>query len=271
MKGAEAASIMFKGVKISNINYRRAYDTLSRIIAENGKGYVCVNDVGNLMAATEDHDLRKAINNSTLALADGMPLARFAQLVGCTEIERITGADLMRRMLSEPDGFKHFLLGDTDETLSKVIEQAKRLNNGIRITGHSPPFRPFAEKENDAIMKEIRKERPDVIWVSLGGVRQEKWMHEQIERLDKGVMIGAGAAFRWLIGEIPIPPDLVQNAGLQWLYRLVHECMKGPSQAREFVKSKKFLARRLAFLANLPMEIIGARKSLKDGKGPDRH
>jgi len=263
MKANEAAHVMFMGVKISNVNYRRAYDTLHRVITENGKGYVCLNDVGNVMEATRDSALRTAINESIFSLPDGMPLAWYGRLVGCKEMERISGMSFLKRMLAERNGFRHYLLGDTNETIARVIKEAKKLNEQIKIHGHSPPFKNFTEEDNRQIMKEVQKVNPDIIWVSFGGGKQEKWMHQQIEHLDRGIMVGAGAAFKWLIGEIVAPPEIVQSMGLQWAYRLVQEVVKDPVGARSFCKRRKIVKNKVSFLANFPREVALARRSSK--------
>lgn len=263
MKRNEAEDIMFMGVKISNVSYRRAYDTIREIINNNGKGYVCLNDVGNIMEATRDNDLRMAITQSTFSLPDGMPLAWYGRLVGCTEIERISGMSIMKRMFSERDGFKHYLLGDTDQTIAYVIEEAKKLNEEIRIVGHSPPFKNFAEEDNREIMRKVKRADPDIIWVSFGGGKQEKWMHQQLQSLDRGVMIGAGAAFKWLIGDIVSPPTILQTMGLQWLYRLVQEVAKNPKGSVDWCKRRKFVKNKVTFLANFPREVTVARRSIK--------
>ena len=256
---------MFMGVKISNVDYRRTYDTIGRIIKNKGKGYVCLNDVGNIMDATDDKELKSAINESTFSLSDGTPLAWYGRLAGCTEIERISGMYFLKQMLGERDGLKHFLLGDTDETLSKVIKEAKKLNGDINIAGYySPPFKKFTEEDNREIMKEVKKADPDIIWVSFGGGKQEKWMHQQIQHLDRGIMVGAGAAFKWLIGEIVTPPNVLQSLGLQWLYRLVQEVLKDPKAARAFYKRRKMIRKKVSFLVNLPYEVTLARRSLKE-------
>jgi N-acetylglucosaminyldiphosphoundecaprenol N-acetyl-beta-D-mannosaminyltransferase len=263
MKRNEAEDIMFMGVKISNVSYRRAYDTLCGIVNNNGKGYVCLNDVGNIIEATRDNDMRMAINQSTFSLPDGMPLAWYGRLVGCTEIERISGMSIMKRMFSERDGFKHYLLGDTEQTIACVIEEAKKLNDEIRIVGHSPPFKNFTEEDNREIMRKVKRADPDIIWVSFGGGKQEKWMHQQLQSLDRGVMIGAGAAFKWLIGDIVSPPKIIQEMGLQWTYRLVQEVARNPKAARNFCKNRKFVRNKVTFLVNLPQQVTLARKSLK--------
>ena len=42
-------------------------------------------------------------------------------------------------------------------------------------------------------------------------------------RLDAPVLIGVGAAFDFHAGLVPQAPDWIQEAGLEWAYRLAHE------------------------------------------------
>jgi N-acetylglucosaminyldiphosphoundecaprenol N-acetyl-beta-D-mannosaminyltransferase len=263
MKNAEVNHVKFMEVKISNVSYKTAYAKISDAVVNNEKGYVCLSDVGNVINASKDEDLRTAINESLFSLADGMPLAWYARLVGCREIERISGVNLMMCMFAEKNEFKHFLLGDTDSTIKKVISEAKKINGQIDIVGHSPPYKAFDDEDNRQIMERIKKAAPDIVWVSFGGGKQEKWMHDQIQSLDRGVMIGVGAAFKWLIGEISTPPKLLQSLGLQWLYRMAHEVSKDPKAGFALIRQRKLLKNKLIFIANLPCEIKASRKNIK--------
>jgi N-acetylglucosaminyldiphosphoundecaprenol N-acetyl-beta-D-mannosaminyltransferase len=266
MNNCEMDHVKFMEVKISNVNYKTAYGEISKAVANNRKGYVCLSDVGNVINASKDEDLRTAINESLFSLADGMPLAWYARLVGCCEIERISGVNLMRYMFAEKNDFKHFLLGDTDATITRVIAQAKNINDQINIVGHSPPYKAFNEDDNRQIMERIKTADPDIVWVSFGGGKQEKWMHQQLNSLDRGVMIGVGAAFKWLIGDIATPPKLLQSLGLQWIYRMVHEVSKDPKAGIATIRQKRLVQNKLIFLANFPCQIKATRKRLKAKK-----
>jgi N-acetylglucosaminyldiphosphoundecaprenol N-acetyl-beta-D-mannosaminyltransferase len=240
------------GVKISNVGYADAIEAMKDHRHE--KGYVCLNDVGNVMAATKDSALYEAINDSLLSIADGAPLAWYGKLLGCTRINRIAGFELMKGMLESHNGFKHYLLGDTEQTISKVIEKAKKTNNSLQIAGHSPPFRQeFTEEDNQAIFRKINKENPDFVWVSFGGGKQEKWMHQNVNRLKRGVMVGVGAAFKFYIGDLYIPPKIAQQLGMQWFFRMLHNPV---NFAKRAVRS------RVEFVIHFPCEVIKARKNI---------
>ena len=163
------------------------------------------------MSAANNIDLSKAINESLLSIADGAPLAWFAKLAGLKRIERVAGFDLLKGLLESPNGLKHFLLGDTEKTINQVIKKARKKNNSLSIAGYSPPFKnQFSEDDNILIFEKINNEDPDIIWVSFGGGKQEKWMHQNIHRLNRGIMAGVGAAFKFYTGNLYSPPKIIQ-------------------------------------------------------------
>ncbi len=76
---------------------------------------------------------------------DGTPLAWFGHAIGCRRVRRIAGMDWMTAFFRAEEPYRHFLLGDTEETIRKVMERARRESPGIRIAGHSPPFKEFTD------------------------------------------------------------------------------------------------------------------------------
>ena len=57
--------------------------------------------------------------------------------------------------------------------------------------------------------------------VCLGNPLQERWIEEHIGELDLKLVWGAGGALDFYSGDVPLAPDRVQRAGLEWLFRLV--------------------------------------------------
>ena len=258
----EPAYVRFREIKISSVNYRDAYGLIGDSLASGRKGFICLTDVGNVIAATRDAGLRTAINNSLLSLADGTPLTWFARLVGCRNIERVSGMDLMVRLFQETDSYRHFLLGDTDATIDRVKEKALQINPKLQITGYSPPFREFTEEDNRDILNRITSAKADIIWVSFGGGRQEKWMMAHYDKIDRGIMLGVGAAFRWLIGDIKAPPRIVQRAGFQWLFRMMSEVRKDPAKALVHIYQRP-LRRFPVFIAHFPFQVMAERRKIR--------
>ncbi len=248
----EPEYILFNRAKISNIDFGEARSTIKNGITR--KGYVCLTDAGVVAMARKDPELQQALGESLLSIPDGMPLVWYGKLSGCRKIERISGGDLFKFLLEEDNGYVHFLLGDTEETISRVIRKAKSVNRGIRISGYSPPFKEdFGEADTAEIIDKINEASPDLIWVSFGGVKQNKWMRQHLSQLDRGVMIGVGAAFRYYIGALVVPPRIIQTLGLQWFYRM----LANPRWWFRFQAPKL-----LRFLLYFPVELFRSRQRL---------
>ena len=265
MKYCNLEYVEYDKVKISNINYSNVYKVVTNALRNKKTGYICLTDVSNLVLASKNEQLQAAINGSLLSLPDGTPLTWYGRLVGCKEIERISGAYLLERFFVDMQNCKHFLLGDTVETIDRVIAEARRLKPNINISGYSPRFKIFDANDNRQMLEIIRKADPDIIWVSFGGGKQEKWMNENVDALDRGIMIGVGAALRFFIGDIITPPRIFQRMGLQWLFRLIQQFVKDPRNWLRFVNERKILVTKVAFLVNLPREVRAARQRLRIG------
>ena len=70
---------------------------------------------------------------------------------------------------------------------------------------------------------EINHSRADVVWVGIGVPKQEKWMAQMRPMLETPVLVGVGAAFDFHAGLVPQAPPWMQQAGLEWAYRLTRE------------------------------------------------
>ena len=101
--------------------------------------------------------------------------------------------------------------------------------------------------------------------VCFGGGKQEKWMRNNIGRIEKGIMIGVGSALRWFTGDIKVPPEIIQRLCLQWLYRLVSELIREPRRGTNFFLERQLLKFPI-FLINSPIELAMARRRFKQQK-----
>lgn len=222
-------SFYFKDVKINCCNTDSAVSFLLKNLKREEPDYICVTDVGNLVNAYRNSpELKESINNSLISLPDGRPLSIFAKLKNIKNIDRVAGPDFMKEVFEKTSGkeIKHFFLGDTDEVLLKI---QKKLSGeyDLNIAGSfSPPFEVWDNKINNDIIEKINSANPDLIWVSLGGGKQEIWMKNNFSKLNKGIMTGVGAAFRFYTGDIKRAPLIFQKLGMEWFFRLMQQPWK---------------------------------------------
>lgn len=169
--------------------------------------------------------LKKAINDSFISLPDGRPISILARLKGIKDMERVAGPDFMTEIFRKTSGsdIKHFFLGDTGDILEKLLKKINK-NYDLQIAGsYSPDFGVWNKEIDEEIIKRINDSGADFIWVALGGGKQEIWMNENYNKLNKGIMTGVGAGFRFFTGDIKRAPLLFQKIGFEWLFRLVQQ------------------------------------------------
>ena len=125
--------------------------------------------------------------------------------------------------VSHQYGYKHFFYGSSKETTDKMVEVIKERYPGVSVAGvYNPPFRPLTEEEDKEVIQMITDAEPDFVWVGLGAPKQEIWMAEHQNKIP-GLMVGVGAAFDYLAGNIQRAPDWMQKANLEWFYRLCQD------------------------------------------------
>ncbi len=187
--------------------------------------YMCVDNVFSCVYAYENPDYLMVQNNAALNIPDGGPLSVVGHKRGYTDMQRTTGPSYLEEILkiSGEFGYSHFFYGSTEETLKKM--RANLLNSypDLNIVGmYSPPFRPLTDEEDKMVTEKINSLNPDFIWVGLGAPKQENWMAEHQGKL-RGFMIGVGAAFDYVAGNIKRAPEWMQRNNLEWLYRLIQD------------------------------------------------
>jgi len=77
--------------------------------------------------------------------------------------------------------------------------------------------------ENKEIINFINKKKADVLWVWLVQTKREKWIYENFEKLDTKFVDAVGAVFNFYSEQIKRVPNIIQNLGLEWFYRICQE------------------------------------------------
>ncbi len=224
---ADLRTIGILGIPLALIDYGSTLKWMDALIEDGSRGYVCVCNVHTVMASGEDPELRAALLASSINLPDGQPLVWAINALGHSLGARVYGPELMSRACehSAIHGLRFYLYGGRNQgALVQLALNLRRRYPGVKIVGgYSPPHRPLSDEEDDAVVKEINHSRADVVWVGIGVPKQEKWMARLRPQLEAPLLVGVGAAFDFHAGLVPQAPSWIQEAGLEWAYRLAHE------------------------------------------------
>lgn len=215
------------GVRIDTVDYESTLTLIQERISEHSTGnYICACNVHVIMVSQKDDELKNALHNSFLTVADGTPVVWAAKKLGASIKFTVRGTNLMLQSCAMAERFEYsvFLYGGKPQTLKKLVDNIGRQFPRLRIAGsYSPPFRLLTLEEKARIVEEINLAKPDILFVGLGAPKQEKWMSEHCKSIRVPLTIGVGAAFDFLSGEKEQAPAWMQARGLEWLFRLKNE------------------------------------------------
>jgi N-acetylglucosaminyldiphosphoundecaprenol N-acetyl-beta-D-mannosaminyltransferase len=193
---------------------------------ENRKpGYVCSMDGTNLAVAHTNPGHLQIVNEAIVNNCDSIWVPVFVNLIYGTKYTNYFGMDLFIKFVRMRK-YRQFFLGSTREVLNKL--RMKLLLDDPNINDmrfETLPFNAAEEFDYYEIGKMINNDCPDIIWVSLGAPKQEKFMSLLQPHLKQGVMFGFGAIFNMYaeVQNLKRAPEVIIKLRLEWVYRLFQE------------------------------------------------
>lgn len=192
------------------------------------KWFACVNP-HSIETARRDQEFASAISEADLVTPDGTGIVIASRILNAGISERVCGPDifpmLCKKLDAEPPGIRMFFLGSTEENLVALEKKFAEVYLNLVCAGtYSPPYKPsFSEEDNDEMLRRINEANADVLWIGLGAPKQEKWAHQNRDKLNVNLIGPVGGVFDFFTDRVKLPPKWVQRFGLISLYRLCQE------------------------------------------------
>ncbi|MGD9741288.1 MAG: WecB/TagA/CpsF family glycosyltransferase [Dongiaceae bacterium] len=197
----------------------------------------------SLVLAQQDAEFRAALLHATYLLPDGVGVVKASKLSAAPIARRIAGGDFfdgLMRALDRRSGARVFFLGSTPATLQKIAAHMATDYPNLALCGTlSPPFGDWPNAVDLDLVEAINRARPDLLWVGMTAPRQERWVERNRDRLDVPVIGSIGAVFDFFAGTTPRAPAWAQQAGIEWLHRLVKQPRR--MWRRTFLSAPQFL------------------------------
>lgn len=184
--------------------------------------------------------LKQIVNSCGIINADGISVVKASKFLNKPLPERVAGIDLMQSLvkLSSEKGYSIYLLGAKQEIVEKTAFVLKNRYPNIDIAGIHNGY--FKEDEWPSISTEIKQCKPDFVFVGITSPLKEYLIEYLQDDGNDSVFMGVGGSFDVISGVIPRAPIWMQNAGLEWLFRVIQE----PKRLfkRYFVGNAQFIA-----------------------------
>jgi N-acetylglucosaminyldiphosphoundecaprenol N-acetyl-beta-D-mannosaminyltransferase len=194
------------------------------------------------------------LSGARLVVADGMPLIWASRLRGTPLPERVAGSDLIWSLTrgAAERGASIFLLGGNPGSAEACAQHMREEFPAVRIAGLLSPPKGFEQDARalDEIVATLRAAAPDIVYVALGFPKQEDLALQLAPEMPTTWFVGVGISFSFVSGEVQRAPRWMQDAGLEWMHRLVQE------PRRLF---RRYVVDGLPFAARMFAHAIGSR------------
>lgn len=184
--------------------------------------YIYIANVHMVVEAFWNKSFSEKVSRASVVTPDGMPITWALRLLHGIKQDRVAGMDVLPALLkrSEKKQIPVYIYGGTDSLLFRTRQYLGSHYPDLVINGfYSPPFRELTEEEESRAVEQINGSGAKLVFVVLGCPKQEQWMASMAGKVN-AVMIGIGGALPVLVGMQKRAPRWMQNAGLEWLFRL---------------------------------------------------
>jgi N-acetylglucosaminyldiphosphoundecaprenol N-acetyl-beta-D-mannosaminyltransferase len=250
------------GIMMDAVDYQMALDFVFEAAEEKRGSAISALAVHGLMTGTINREQKFRLNHFDLLVPDGQPV-RWAlnQLHNAQLGDRVYGPKLTGKICERAaeEGVPVYFYGSTPEVLEAMRRNLKVKYPRLVIAGMEPSkFRRLTGEEKPELAARIRASGAGITFVGLGCPRQEVFAFEFREALQMPIL-AVGAAFALLAGKVAQAPAWMQDAGLEWAFRLA-------SEPRRLWRRYIYLNPAYVFLVSL--QALGLSRFTTDGKCP---
>ncbi|MFZ0747575.1 MAG: WecB/TagA/CpsF family glycosyltransferase [Terracidiphilus sp.] len=250
------------GILIDAVDYEASVDFILNAARARRGAAISALAVHGVMTGVLDSAHKFRLNHFDLLVPDGQPVRWVLNWLHRTHLaDRVYGPNLVLKVCERAatEGQSVYLYGSTTEILSALHKSLDERFPGIRIAGSEPSkFRRLTRTEKLDLATRIVDSGASITFVGLGCPRQESFAYEFRDALSMPIL-AVGAAFPFIAGYIAQSPRWMQDAGLEWLFRLCTEPRR---------LWRRYLYLNPAYLFLVALQASGLSQFTTDGQLP---
>ena len=226
------------GVPVAPYTMDEAVAKLTGDTLANKRNFVVTANAEIIMMAQEDKEYKKLLSETAdLILPDGAGTVWAGNYLGYRIPERVAGYDLYLRLLEEAakKNIPVYFFGGKPGIAEEAAAEGRRRWPGLMVAGCRNGY--FSADEEPEIIEGINQSGAAMLFAALGAPKQEKWLAKYRTLLNPDLLMGIGGSFDVLAGKVQRAPKWMQDARLEWLFRL----LKQPSRFGRMLALPKFV------------------------------
>lgn len=189
-------------------------------ISQNKKTSVAFINTHYLNCAYENAEQRKRLNNFDFVLPDGSGVSLACKIMGYKFCDNLNGTDLLPHLceVATKNNLTMFFLGGRENVAQRASENLKMKYPNLKIVGTQCGY----FDDDSAIIAQINTLKPDILFVGFGAIIQEKWLLENLNKIDCKLALAVGGLVDVYSGNLKRNP-ILRKLGLEWFGRLLQE------------------------------------------------
>ena len=191
-----------------------------------------------------------ALQRSDVVYCDGISVYWGCKLLGKPVPEKATTTECLDPIADRcaAEGLSMYILGNPPGVAQQAAERLTAKHRGLLVKGVHSGY--FDRSEERRMIAEIKRLRPEVVWVGMGNPVQELWVEKHRDELQVPVVLTCGAMMEIVSGKLRRPPRWIADNGFEWAYRLVNQPRR---------TWKRYLVGNPVFLSRLVWHACGKR------------
>jgi len=224
------------GIQFDNLKTDEVLEKIQEFLKDNKQYYIVLPYSEFVVRAQKNQPFKNILNQADLCLCESRGLYLVARMIGKGLKQPINGIELIYNICDKSQflisnfksnsNFKNskieskfkiqnsklFLFGATESVIKKTAEKL-----GESIIGFENGYQDF-----DKVIEKINLIKPNILLVGLGSPKQEEFIYNNLSKMPSvKLAIGVGGAFDFISGRVKRAPHILQNIGLEWLWRLM--------------------------------------------------
>ncbi|MEY8337975.1 WecB/TagA/CpsF family glycosyltransferase [Lachnospiraceae bacterium 62-35] len=219
--------IRFLNTYVDSMTMDEAVERIDELIEAEKNAYIVTPNLDHIVMLEKDKEFVEVYKNADMILTDGKPLIWLSRLMGNPIKEKISGSDYFPLMCQKAaqKGYCIFILGAGKGVAKKAAENLVKKTPGLQIVGtYSPPLGFEKDRtELERISDMVREAAPDILAVSLGSPKGEKFIYHHLKEYGIPLGISIGATVDFEAGTVRRAPRWMSECGLEWLFRITQD------------------------------------------------
>lgn len=256
------------GVPFNNMSAVEAVEMAMVCLEGESKGMLFTPNPEMVMLAQKDEEFMTILNSSTINVPDGIGIVYGSKFTSNPISERVAGYDLVQAVFDRMKTSRKtvYFFGGAPGVAQAAKEAMEKKHRGLNVVGVADGY--FDEEKEKQIIAEINELRPDLLLVGIGFPKQEKWIYNNLDRLNVKLAIGVGGSFDVMSGNVKRAPAIFIKLGLEWFHRLITQpsrfvrMLQLPVFMIEVIKAKLTPKKKKSVVKN-PVKIKDVKLKIK--------